>query len=69
METFVVRVWKPAAGEAMEGLRGTATRSCSGAEISFSDAEGLLSFMSEALVCDPGGEPQQPVPGGASAQG
>jgi hypothetical protein len=49
METFVVRVWTPATGEAMPGLRGTATRLRSGDEISFSDPETLLGFMAKAV--------------------
>lgn len=48
MDTFVVRIWTPPPGEPISGLRGTATCLRSGDEISFSDPETLLGFMSRA---------------------
>jgi hypothetical protein len=47
MEAFMVRLWTPAGGERVDGVRGTALHFASGRQISFSDAEGLVAFLTE----------------------
>jgi hypothetical protein len=47
MEAFLVRLWKPAGGDHVDGLRGTALHFASGRQISFSGAEGLIAFLTE----------------------
>jgi hypothetical protein len=48
MEAFLVRLWKPAGGEHVDGVRGTALHFASGRQTSFSGAEGLIAFLTEA---------------------
>lgn len=43
----MVRLWTPAGGERVDGVRGTALHFASGRQISFSDAEGLVAFLTE----------------------
>jgi hypothetical protein len=47
MEAFMVRLWKPAGGEHVDGVRGTALHFASGRQTSFSDAEGLIAFLTQ----------------------
>jgi hypothetical protein len=49
MEAFMVRLWKPAGGEHVDGVRGTALHFASGRQISFSGAEGLITFLTETI--------------------
>jgi hypothetical protein len=49
MEAFMVRLWKPAGGEHVDGVRGTALHFASGRQISFSAAEGLIAFLTETI--------------------
>lgn len=45
----MVRLWKPADGERVDGVRGTALHFASGRQISFSGAEGLIHFLTATL--------------------
>jgi hypothetical protein len=45
METFVVRVWSPVAGEHEEGLRGVVEHVSSGVNDRFRNVEELVSFL------------------------
>jgi hypothetical protein len=49
MEAFMVRLWTPAGGEHVDGMRGTAIHFASGRQISFSEAEGLIAFLTETI--------------------
>jgi hypothetical protein len=59
METFMVRVWRPGDGERPEGVRGTAVHLGSGREITFSGAQPLIAFLSEAATAHDGSAPMQ----------
>jgi hypothetical protein len=52
MEAFMVPLWKPAGGEHVDGVRGTALHFASGRQISFSGAEGLIAFLTETISDD-----------------
>jgi hypothetical protein len=60
MEAFMVRLWKPADGEHVDGVRGTALHFASGRQISFSAAEGLIAFLT-ATINDEMLEEQEPT--------
>jgi hypothetical protein len=49
MEAFMVRLWKPAEGEHVDGVRGTALHFASGRQITFSAADGLIAFLAATL--------------------
>lgn len=48
----MVRLWKPAGDERVDGVRGTALHFASGRQISFSAAEGLIAFLTEAITAE-----------------
>jgi hypothetical protein len=52
METFMVRVWRPAGEERSDGVRGTAVHLGSGRHIAFSEPGGLIEFLSKAADTD-----------------
>jgi hypothetical protein len=60
MEAFMVRLWKPADGEHVDGVHGTALHFASGRQISFSDAEGLIAFLTET-ISDEMSQEQEPT--------
>ena len=53
METFVVRVWTPGEGDWSAGLHGTASHLASGKQVTFTDADALIAFVSEVVASDP----------------
>lgn len=50
METFVVRVWRPGDRDWSPGVRGTASHLASGRQVTFTDADALLAFLSEVVA-------------------
>jgi hypothetical protein len=60
MEAFMVRLWKPAGGEHVDGVRGTAIHFASGRQTSFSAAEGLIAFLTET-ISDEMSQEQEPA--------
>jgi hypothetical protein len=60
MEAFMVRLWKPAGGEHVDGVRGTALHFATGRQISFSGAEGLVAFLTET-ISDEMSQEQEPT--------
>jgi hypothetical protein len=61
METFMVRVWTPEGDGWSPGVRGTATHLASGRQVTFTEAAGLIEFITPG---SPAGqstaEPMQP---------
>ena len=53
METFMVRVWTPEGDGWSPGVRGTATHLASGRQVTFTEAAGLLEFIT------PGSSPDE----------
>jgi hypothetical protein len=45
METFMVRVWAPEGDGWSPGVRGTATHVASGRQVTFTEASGLIEFI------------------------
>jgi hypothetical protein len=45
METFMVRVWTPVGDGWSPGVRGTATHLASGRQVTFTEAAGLIEFI------------------------
>jgi len=60
MEAFMVRLWKPAGGEHVDGVRGTALHFASGRQISFTGAEGLIAFLTKT-ISDEMSQEQEPT--------
>lgn len=56
----MVRLWKPADGEHVDGVRGTALHFASGRQISFSAAEGLIAFLI-ASISEATSQEQEPT--------
>jgi hypothetical protein len=55
METFMVRVWTPEGDGWSPGVRGTATHLASGRQVTFTEAAGLIEFIT------PGASPEEPA--------
>jgi hypothetical protein len=55
METFMVRVWTPEGDGWSPGVRGTATHLGSGRQVTFTEAAGLIEFIT------PGSSPEEPA--------
>jgi len=50
MDTFMVRVWTPGEADWSPGVRGTATHLASGRQVTFTEADGLIAFLAEAIL-------------------
>jgi hypothetical protein len=48
METFMVRLWTAGDDDWSPGMRGTATHIASGTQVTFTEAAGLIAFLSRA---------------------
>jgi len=53
METFMVRLWTPGGDDWSPGIRGTATHIASGKQVTFTEAAGLIAFLSGAAPSNP----------------
>ena len=61
METFMVRVWTPEGDGWSPGVRGTATHLASGRQVTFTEADGLIEFITPTSTPEqPAAEPTHP---------
>jgi hypothetical protein len=60
METFMVRVWTPEGDGWSPGVRGTATHLASGRQVTFTEAAGLIEFITPGASPEETAEPTPP---------